>query len=197
MPRRTPPERVVVSLYVNGNGASRAILELVSYISLQLCLVSLTEILWAWQAYRGDKRPGKKCCWLSTGRLRGAQASCSKLVVNFGNFCEDHQDANSSAGDSSSQENGAKDDAASVSGSDSDASNAGTTGAPACFDFHAKLYDTQRKAENKTKWEEVLCKCHDAFPALYEYARKEPGFDVRDEMFGELPEHVSKKRVCV
>ena len=47
MLRRTPPERVVVSLCVYKNGASRAIYESVADISLQLCAVSLTENLWA------------------------------------------------------------------------------------------------------------------------------------------------------
>ena len=193
MPRRTPPERVVVSLYVNGNGANRATYESVEYISLQLCVVSLTETLWAWQAYKADTRPGKLCSWVSTGRSRSSQRSCPNPVKNCGMFCKVHckHDAKSSAGDALRQENGAKNDVAVVSGSNS--SSAGMTGEAACLGFKAKLYDAERKAENKIKWEEVFCKCCDAFPDLCEYARTEPGFDVRGEMYGDFPEHVQRK----
>jgi hypothetical protein len=89
------------------------------------------------------------------------------------------------------QENGAKNDAA--AGSGSDVSYAGTTGEAACFNFRGKKFDAERKAGLKLKWEGVLRKCRRAFPTLCEYARNEPRFDVRGEMFGVLPEHVERK----
>ena len=161
-------------------------------------MVSLTETLWAWQAYKADTHLGKLCSWVSTGRSRRSQRSCPNPVKNCGMFCERHckHDAKSSAGDALRQENGAKNDVAVVSGSNS--SSAGTTDKAACFVFRAKLHDAERKAEYKSKWEDVLRKCCDAFPTLCEYARNEPRFDVRGEMFGDLPEHVIKKGfVCI
>ena len=87
MLRRTPPERVVVNLCVNGNGASRAIHESVADTSLQLCAVSLTENLWAWQAHKDDKSAGKRCNWIPTGRSRRSQrGSYRDLQTDFGKF---------------------------------------------------------------------------------------------------------------
>jgi hypothetical protein len=68
----------------------------------------------------------------------------------------------------SRQGNDAKKNAATGSGSVD--SYTETTGEAACFNFRGKEFDAERIAANKSKWEEVLCKCRDAFPALYAYA---------------------------
>ena len=75
--RRTPPERVVVSLCVYENGASRAIYEPVADISLQLCAVSLTENLWAWIAHEKDNSDGELCVKLF----------CHSVIILDSNKC--------------------------------------------------------------------------------------------------------------
>ena len=97
------------------------------------------------------------------------QRSCSELVKDGGMFCKLHckHDEIRLPENAFRQENGAKNDAAAVSGSD--ASYAGTTGEAACFNFRGKKFEAERIAANKSKWEQVLCKCCDASPALYEY----------------------------
>jgi hypothetical protein len=66
-------------------------------------------------------------------------------------FCKLHckHDVKRLPEDAFRQENGAKNNAAAVSGSN--ASYTGTTGKAACFDFKGKLYDAERKAAHKSK----------------------------------------------
>ena len=94
MPGRTPPKRVVVSLCVYENGASHAVHELVADISLQLCAVSLTENLWAWQAHKEDKSAGKLCSMVRTGRSRRGNKNAVQnslwLMACFANFMKKH-----------------------------------------------------------------------------------------------------------
>ena len=192
MPRRTPPERVVVSLFVNGNGASRAIYESVAEISLQLCAVPLTENLWECQAHKDDNSAEKQCNWVLKGRSRkiGQKTYCDELVCRGGMFCESHSSNETTQEAVTRQEMRTENNAA--SGAVSPVSHVGLIGQPACLIAMGKKSDMERIAKNKSNWEEVLRKCRDAFPSLYDMAIVEPGFDVPEEMYGDLPEYLKR-----
>ena len=92
MPRRTPPQMVVVSQCMYKNGVSHAFHELIADISLQLYAVSLTENLWAWQAHKKDNGGGKLCSWISYRRIWNPdRRGCSALVVAGCMFCKSHK----------------------------------------------------------------------------------------------------------
>ena len=174
MPRRTPPERVVVSMCVNGNGASRAIYESVAYIPLQPRAVSLTESLWAWQAHEVDKSARKRYNWIPTGRSRrsqrGNKKSCSKLVETGGMLCKLHckHDERTLLKGVSRQGNRTENNTA--PGPGSVGSYIETTGETACFNFRGKKFEAKRIAANKSKWEDVLSKFCAEYPHVEKYA---------------------------